>query len=76
MHQHWFKKIVEDIHKQKVLECYELKNKMSLCIKKNEGNIESCIEFRTDFEDCLQIIEKRMKTQKKTIHTDLSSLYN
>ena len=60
-----------------IISSYELKNKMSRCIEKNEGNIENCIEFRTDFENCLNIIGKRVvKTQEKTIHTDLVSLYN
>ena len=77
MRLHWMKKVIDDINKQRILECYELKNKMSRCIEKNEGNIENCIEFRTDFENCLNIIDKRIvKTQEKTIHTDLVSLYN
>ena len=63
MPHHWIRKVVEDMNKQRLLECYELKKKMSLCIKKNEGNIESCIEFRTDFENCLNIIEKRKETK-------------
>jgi len=61
MPHHWIRKVVEDMNKQSLLECYELKKKMSLCIKKNEGNIESCIEFRTDFENCLNIIEKHKR---------------
>ena len=77
MRLHWMKKVVDDMDKQTVLKCYELKKKMSICIEENEGDIKNCNHFRKDFEDCLHIIEKRVKTQEKTIHhTDLTSLYN
>ena len=76
MRLHWVKKVVDDLDKQTVLKCYELKKKMSICIEQNEGDIKNCNHFRREFEDCLNIIEKRIKTQEKTVHTDLASLYN
>lgn len=77
MRLHWVKNVVDSMDKQTVLKCYELKKKMSECIKENEGDIKNCNNLRKEFEDCLHIIEKRVNTQEKTNHhTDLASLYN
>ena len=67
MELQWTKKIINDMNKQRILNCYELKKKMSQCIEKNEGNIEGCIKFRRDFEDCLNIIDKCVAKHTKNI---------
>ena len=77
MRLHWMKKVVDDIDKNKILSCYELKRKLSICIEQNEGDIKQCNNFRREFEDCLNIIDKRIvKTQEKNLNIDLSSLFN
>jgi len=46
------------IYHVKLLNCELIKKKMSECLKKNEGNITECKEFKTEYEKCLKFIDK------------------
>lgn len=55
----FLKKMITDKKKKDILYCYKLREKLSKCLKENEGNVLYCNDLKIEYEYCLSYIGKQ-----------------
>ena len=55
----FLKKMITDKKKKDILYCYKLREELSDCLKKNEGNVLYCNDLKMEYEYCLSYIGKQ-----------------